>query len=69
MALGQTNRQIADELYISIKTVGVHVSHILGKLGVANRSEATAVAHRLGLAPAQAAASAPSSRRRAYSDA
>jgi ATP/maltotriose-dependent transcriptional regulator MalT len=56
MALGQTNRQIADELFISIKTVGVHVSHILGKLGVANRSEATAVAHRLGLAPAQAGA-------------
>jgi DNA-binding CsgD family transcriptional regulator len=49
LALGQTNRQIADELFISIKTAGVHVSHILGKLGAANRSEAGAIAHRLGL--------------------
>jgi len=30
-------------------TAGVHVSHILGKLGVARRSEAAALAHRLGL--------------------
>ena len=56
MALGQTNREIADELFISIKTVSVHVSHILGKLSVANRGEATAIAHRLGLAPAQTGA-------------
>ncbi|HET8949053.1 MAG TPA: response regulator transcription factor [Solirubrobacteraceae bacterium] len=49
IALGRTNRQIADELFISIRTVGVHVSHILGKLSVTNRSEAAAVAHRLGL--------------------
>ena len=49
IALGRTNRQIADELFISSRTVGVHVSHILGKLSVANRSEAAAVAHRLGL--------------------
>jgi DNA-binding NarL/FixJ family response regulator len=48
IALGRTNRQIADELFISIRTVGVHVSHILGKLSVTNRSEAAAVAHRLG---------------------
>jgi DNA-binding CsgD family transcriptional regulator/tetratricopeptide (TPR) repeat protein len=51
LALGQTNRQIADELFISIKTAGVHVSNILGKLGAANRGEAAAVAHRLGLVP------------------
>ena len=51
LALGQTNRQIADELFISIKTAGVHVSHILAKLGAANRSEAGAIAHRLGLVP------------------
>jgi DNA-binding CsgD family transcriptional regulator/tetratricopeptide (TPR) repeat protein len=51
LALGQTNRQIADELFISIKTAGVHVSHILSKLGAANRSEAGAIAHRLGLVP------------------
>jgi DNA-binding CsgD family transcriptional regulator/tetratricopeptide (TPR) repeat protein len=49
LALGQTNRQIADELFISVKTAGVHVSRILRKLGAANRSEAGAIAHRLGL--------------------
>jgi DNA-binding NarL/FixJ family response regulator len=49
IALGQTNRQIADDLFISVKTAGVHVSHILEKLGVATRGEAAAVARRLGL--------------------
>ena len=51
LALGRTNRQIADELFISTKTAVVHVSHILRKLGAANRSEAAAIAHRLGLVP------------------
>ena len=45
--LGRTNRQIADELFISENTAGVHVSNILGKLGVASRTEAAAVAVRL----------------------
>jgi DNA-binding NarL/FixJ family response regulator len=36
---------------ISVKTAGVHVSHILRKLGVENRREAAAVAHRLALPP------------------
>jgi DNA-binding NarL/FixJ family response regulator len=36
-------------LFISPKTVSVHVSNILGKLGVSGRVEAAAVAHRLGL--------------------
>lgn len=49
LALGHTNRQIAEDLFISIKTAGVHVSHILGKLGVSTRGEAAAVARRLGL--------------------
>ena len=49
VALGQTNRQIAGELYISVKTAGVHVSHILEKLGASTRGEAAAIAHRLGL--------------------
>ncbi|GHD44275.1 helix-turn-helix transcriptional regulator [Streptomyces galbus] len=48
---GRTNRQIAEELFISPKTAGVHVSHILGKLGVSGRGEAAALAHRLGLFP------------------
>jgi DNA-binding CsgD family transcriptional regulator len=51
LALGETNRQIADKLFISIKTAGVHVSHILSKLDAANRGEAAAAAHRLGLVP------------------
>jgi DNA-binding CsgD family transcriptional regulator len=49
VALGRTNRQIADELFISENTAGVHVSNILGKLGVASRGEAAAVAYRLAL--------------------
>jgi DNA-binding NarL/FixJ family response regulator len=49
LALGRTNRQIAAELFISVKTAGVHVSHILDKLGAANRGEAAATARRLGL--------------------
>lgn len=51
MAAGLTNREIAQRLYISQKTAGVHVSHILSKLGVPNRVMAAAVAQRLGLAP------------------
>jgi DNA-binding NarL/FixJ family response regulator len=45
----RTNRQIAQTLFISDKTASVHVSRILAKLGVANRVEAGAVAHRLHL--------------------
>ncbi len=48
VAGGWTNQQIADHLFISRKTASVHVSNILGKLGVATRVEAAAVAHRLG---------------------
>jgi len=43
---GLTNRQIAAQLFISPKTAGLHVSHILGKLGVANRTQAAEFAHR-----------------------
>ena len=52
VALGRTNRQIAEELFISPKTASVHVSNILGKLEVAGRGEAAAMAHRLHLVPA-----------------
>ncbi len=51
VAAGMTNREIAGKLFISEHTVGVHVSRILAKLGVARRTEAAAAAHRLGLAP------------------
>jgi DNA-binding CsgD family transcriptional regulator len=49
VALGQTNREIAADLFISPRTAGVHVAHILEKLGAATRTEAAAAAHRLGL--------------------
>ncbi|AKN75212.1 hypothetical protein QR97_09065 [Streptomyces sp. PBH53] len=52
VAAGRTNRQIAEELFISPKTASVHVSNILSKLGVSGRGEAAAVAHRLELFPA-----------------
>ena len=46
---GRSNRDIAAELFISPKTASVHVSNILGKLGVASRGEAAAKAHSLRL--------------------
>ena len=46
---GRTNREIGERLFISEKTVGVHVGNILAKLGVAGRVEAATVAIRLGL--------------------
>jgi DNA-binding CsgD family transcriptional regulator len=50
VADGRSNGQIAEALFISRKTASVHVSNILGKLGVSTRVEAAAVAHRHGLA-------------------
>jgi DNA-binding CsgD family transcriptional regulator len=47
LARGYTNREIAAELVISVRTAGVHVSHILRKLDAPNRREAAAIAHRL----------------------
>ncbi|WP_433302418.1 helix-turn-helix transcriptional regulator [Actinoplanes sp. CA-030573] len=49
VAEGKSNSRIAQSLYISPKTASVHVSRIIAKLEVANRVEAAAVAHRLGL--------------------
>jgi DNA-binding CsgD family transcriptional regulator len=49
VAEGRSNRDIAEELFISVKTASVHVSNILGKLEVASRGEAAATAHRLAL--------------------
>jgi DNA-binding CsgD family transcriptional regulator/tetratricopeptide (TPR) repeat protein len=50
IAQGRTNREIGERLFISQKTVGVHVGRILAKLGVSGRVEAAAVAIRLGMA-------------------
>lgn len=49
VARGRTNRQVAEELFIAEKTVGVHLTNILGKLGVASRMDAAAIADRLGI--------------------
>ena len=51
VARGYTNREIAATLVISVKTASVHVSHILHKVGVPNRLEAAAIAHRLDHPP------------------
>ncbi|HEU0237382.1 MAG TPA: response regulator transcription factor, partial [Candidatus Limnocylindrales bacterium] len=59
IAEGRTNREIGERLFISQKTVGVHVGNILSKLGVSGRVEAAAVAIRLGLS----GAAVPSGRR------
>ncbi len=49
LADGRSNRQIGDKLFMAESTAGVHVSNIIGKLGVTRRTEAAAMAHRLGL--------------------
>jgi DNA-binding NarL/FixJ family response regulator len=51
VADGRTNREIGEQLFITEKTASVHVSNILAKLGVRNRGEAAAVAHRASQAP------------------
>ena len=51
VARGLTNRQIAQRLAISEKTVSVHVSNILSKLGLASRTQAALYATRVGLVP------------------
>jgi DNA-binding CsgD family transcriptional regulator len=49
LAAGKTNREIAEELFISDKTVARHVSNIFDKLGVSSRSGATAWAYQHNL--------------------
>jgi DNA-binding NarL/FixJ family response regulator len=46
VATGKTNRAIADDLFISEKTVARHVSNIFTKLGLSSRSAATAYAYQ-----------------------
>ncbi|MGV9289535.1 helix-turn-helix transcriptional regulator [Streptomyces sp. NPDC003719] len=57
LAVGRSNRQIGEELFISAKTASVHVSNILTKLGASSRTEAVAVAYRQGLVAPEATAS------------
>ena len=49
IALGRTNREIGDELFITSSTVARHVSNIFTKTGVSNRAEAATYASRQGL--------------------
>ena len=56
IADGRTNREIGERLFISQKTVGVHVGNILSKLGASGRVEAAMVAIRLELVPTPLAA-------------
>jgi DNA-binding NarL/FixJ family response regulator len=48
LAEGRTNRQIAESLFLSAKTVEIHVSRILDKLNASTRGEAVAIARRTG---------------------
>jgi LuxR family maltose regulon positive regulatory protein len=51
LAAGAPNPRIAEQLVVSLDTVQKHVSHLLGKLGAANRTEAVTRARQLGLIP------------------
>jgi LuxR family maltose regulon positive regulatory protein len=51
IAAGRSNQQIAHDLVVALDTVKKHVTHVLGKLGAANRTEAAARARELGLIP------------------
>ena len=50
IAQGKSNREIADELFITLKTVKTHVSNILAKLDVDDRTQAVIYAFQHGLA-------------------
>ena len=49
VAVGRTNREIARQLFLSPRTVDMHVRNMLAKLGCRSRTEATSRAHELGL--------------------
>ena len=51
LAAGRSNQAIADQLVVTLNTVKKHVSHVLGKLGAANRTEAVTRARELSLIP------------------
>jgi DNA-binding NarL/FixJ family response regulator len=55
MVTGLRNRDIADRLFITVRTVKFHVSNILHKLEVHSRTEAIALAHSAGISTVAAA--------------
>ncbi|WEK55158.1 MAG: response regulator transcription factor [Candidatus Cohnella colombiensis] len=50
IALGKSNQEVADDLFIGIKTVKYHLTNLFSKLGVEDRTQAAIYAHRHGLA-------------------
>jgi DNA-binding NarL/FixJ family response regulator len=55
IALGQSNKEIAAALDLTVSTVKTHVEHVIGKLGVSDRTQAAVRAIELGLTrPARA---------------
>ncbi|MFF3645677.1 response regulator transcription factor [Streptomyces sp. NPDC002564] len=53
LSAGRTNREIAERLYVTPRTVGTHVEHILAKLDLPNRAAAAARAAAWGIEPAR----------------
>lgn len=51
LTVGRTNREIAERLYITPRTVGTHIEHILAKLDLPNRAAAAARAVAWGIEP------------------
>ena len=51
LAAGSPNPRIAEQLVVALGTVKMHASHLLGKLGAANRTEAVTRARQLGPIP------------------
>jgi non-specific serine/threonine protein kinase len=51
VARGLTNRGIAGQLHLSVRTVDSHVDHVLTKLGFSNRAQLVAWAYESGMAP------------------
>jgi DNA-binding NarL/FixJ family response regulator len=49
VAAGQSNREIADELVLSIRTVERHIANVYAKAGIHSKAQATDYAHRHGL--------------------
>ena len=49
VAMGKTDREIAEAIFIATRTASTHVSNILSKIGAANRTEAASYANRQGL--------------------